>query len=55
MLARRGALRAGIAPVTVKLPALPVPAGTYRLTVRLVAQVNPGALYVQQGPPVAVG
>ena len=47
MLARRGALRGGIALTTVSLPALPVPAGTYRLTVRIVPQVNPGTILLQ--------
>ena len=51
MLARRGALGAG-APATVKLPALHVPAGVYRLAVRLVGQVNPGALFVQESEPI---
>jgi hypothetical protein len=55
MLARRGALRAGAAPATVRLPALPVPAGSYRLVVRLVTQVNPGAIFTQQSDPIAAG
>ncbi len=54
MLARRGALGAGV-PATVKLPALRVPAGVYRLAVRLVGQVNPGALFVQESEPITVG
>ena len=55
MLARRGALRGGIAPTTVTLPALPVPAGTYRLVVRVVPQVNPGTILVQQSGDYVVG
>ena len=55
MLARRGAVRGGIAPTTVSLPALPVPAGTYRLTVRVVPQVNPGTILVQQSADLTVG
>ena len=55
MLARRGALRGEIAPATVTLPALPAPAGTYRLVVRVVPQVNPGAILVQQSADLTVG
>ncbi|HEY2935621.1 MAG TPA: D-glucuronyl C5-epimerase family protein [Gaiellaceae bacterium] len=55
MLARRGAVRGGIVPTTVTLPALPVPAGTYRLTVRVVPQVNPGAILLQQSADLVVG
>jgi hypothetical protein len=54
MLARRGALQGGAPSATVTLPALPVPAGSYRLTVRLVNQVNPGAVVAQQSPPITV-
>jgi hypothetical protein len=55
MLARRGSLRGGSAPATVTLPALPVPAGSYRLVVRVVPQVNPGAILVQQSGDLTVG
>jgi len=55
MLARRGALRGGIAPATVTLPPLTTPGGTYRLVVRVVPQVNPGALLVQQSADLTVG
>jgi hypothetical protein len=55
MLARRGALRGGIAPTTVTLPSLRVPAGAYRLVVRVVPQVNPGAILVQQSADYVVG
>jgi D-glucuronyl C5-epimerase C-terminus len=55
MLARRGSLRGGTAPVTVTLPALPVPAGSYRLVVRVVPQVNPGAILMQQSGDLTVG
>jgi hypothetical protein len=55
MLARRGALRGGVAPTTVTLPALPVPAGTYRLTVRAVPQVNPGTIFLEQSADLTVG
>jgi hypothetical protein len=55
MLARRGALRGGIAPTTVTLPPLPVPAGTYRLVVRVVPQFNPGAILVQQSGDFTTG
>jgi hypothetical protein len=55
MLARRGALRGGAAPTTVTLPQLPVPAGTYRLAVRVVPQVNPGPILVQRSGELTVG
>jgi hypothetical protein len=55
MLARRGSLAAGTKAATVVLPRLPVPAGSYRLAVRLVARVNPGPLTVERGPVVHVG
>jgi hypothetical protein len=54
MLARRGSLRGGIVPATVTLPPLPVPAGTYRLVVRVVPQFNPGAILVQQSADFTV-
>jgi hypothetical protein len=54
MLARRGSLAAGAPPATVTLPRLPVPAGTYRLRVRLVARVNPGTVVSQRSDPIQV-
>jgi hypothetical protein len=55
MLARRGALKAGAVPTTVTLPARPVPPGSYRLVVRLVTQVDPGAIFSQQSEPIPAG
>src|SRR5262249_29962873 len=54
MLARRGSLTGGRPASTVLLPALRVPPGTYRFTVRLVSRVNPGPLLVERGPTFAV-
>jgi hypothetical protein len=55
VIARRGAVRGGAAATTVTLPPLAVPAGTYRLKVRVVPEVNPGAILVQQSSDLVVG
>jgi hypothetical protein len=54
MLARRGSLAAGRPPATIALPRVRVPAGTYRLTLRLVSRVNPGPLLLRRGPVFTV-
>jgi hypothetical protein len=54
VLARRGALAGGAAPASITLPAVPVPAGSYRFTVRLVTQSNPGPVQLLESEPVPV-
>jgi hypothetical protein len=54
MLARRGSLAAGRPPATIALPRVRVPAGTYRLALRLVSRVNPGPLLLRRGPVFTV-
>jgi hypothetical protein len=54
VVARRGAARAGT-PRVIGLPRTTLRRGTYRLEVRVVAQVNPGAVARQLSPPLAVG
>jgi hypothetical protein len=44
ILARRGGLDGGAAAQTITLPKRKLPAGSYRLDVRLVSQVDPGAV-----------
>ena len=44
VVANRGALRGGAASATVMLPRTTLKPGTYTIDVRLVAQVNPGAV-----------
>ncbi len=52
VVARRGALRGGGAPATVTLPQAKLGAGPYRVGVRLVASVNPGAVTTVESPPL---
>jgi hypothetical protein len=54
VLARRGALRGGAAPKTVRLPKLPLAVGSYTLSVRLVAQANPGPVELLTSPALAL-
>jgi len=54
VVARRGALRGGVAPVTVTLPRAKLKPGSYLLDVRLVNQVNPGGVFRQTSPPLTV-
>jgi hypothetical protein len=53
--ARRGALRGGDVPAPIVLPKAKLAAGTYTLSVQLVAQVNPGAVTKLESPPLAAG
>ena len=55
VVATRGSLRGGFAPVAVTLPQAKLKPGTYRFDVRLVGQVNPGAVVQQTSPPLSVG
>lgn len=55
VVARRGALRGGMPPVTVTLPQTKLRPGTYSFDVRLVNQVNPGPVTEQTSPPLSVG
>ncbi|HEY7538327.1 MAG TPA: hypothetical protein VH721_10080, partial [Gaiellaceae bacterium] len=55
MLARRGALEGGAKTTAVRLPKLPLPAGSYTLSVRIVAQANPGPIELTTSPPLALG
>ena len=55
VVARRGALRGGMPPVTVTLPQAKLKPGTYSLGVRLVNQVNPGPVTEQTSQPLSVG
>ena len=50
LVARRGALRGGAAPAAIALPAAKLGAGPYRIGVRLVASVNPGAMTTLESP-----
>jgi hypothetical protein len=52
VVARRGALRGGRAPATIGLPTAKLGAGPYRIGVRLVASVNPGAMTTLESPPL---
>jgi len=54
VVAARGALRGGAAPATVALPRAKLAAGTYRVDVRLVNQVNPAPLVRTESAPLAV-
>jgi hypothetical protein len=54
VLATRGALVGGAAPVAVTLPKEKLKGGSYRLDIRLVSQVNPGPLTQQLGPSLVV-
>jgi hypothetical protein len=55
VLAKHGALGAGRTGAPIVLSGAPLPAGTYRFTVRLVSRVNPGPLFAQRGPVFRVG
>ncbi len=50
VVARRGALRGGAAPATITLPTAKLGAGPYRVSVRLVASVNPGPMTTLESP-----
>jgi len=50
LVASRGALRGGMPPVAVTLPKLKLAPGSYQLDVRLVSQVNPGAITQVESP-----
>ena len=54
--ARRGRLTggAGSKPTAIALPKVKLAAGTYRVTVRLVSRVNPGAVTTHTGPPLTL-
>jgi hypothetical protein len=54
VLARRGALAGKAGASTVRLPKIPLPAGSYTLTVRLVSQANPGPVEILTGPALPV-
>jgi hypothetical protein len=54
VVATRGALRGGFPPAAVTLPQAKLESGTYRIDLRLVNQVNPGAVVQQLSPPFAV-
>jgi hypothetical protein len=53
--ATRGALTGGASPQTIVLPKRKLPPGRYRLDVRLVSRVNPGALTRLLSPFLTVG
>jgi hypothetical protein len=55
VLVRRGGLTGGRAPQTIVLPRHKLPAGRYRLDVRLVSRVNPGQLTRRVSPFLAAG
>lgn len=55
VVARRGSLVGGAADTTIALPQARLREGSYRLDVRLVSQVNPGAVTRLQSPPLRVG
>lgn len=56
VVARRGALRGGAAPITVGLPKAALTSGAaYRLDVRLAAQVNPGPVTQLLSSPLTAG
>ncbi len=55
VVATRGALRGGFPPASITLPQTKLAAGTYRVDVRLVNQVNPGPVVQQTSPPFSVG
>lgn len=54
VVARRGSLPGGVAPRAIGLPRTTLKPGSYRIDVRLVAQVNPGAVTRQTSPPLVV-
>jgi hypothetical protein len=53
--ALRGSLNGGDPPKTITLPKRTLPAGGYRLDVRLVSRVGPGAVMRQLSPLLTVG
>jgi hypothetical protein len=53
--ATRGSLAGGAAPANVTLPKVKLGAGPYTIDVRLVSQVNPGAMTQQVSEPLSVG
>jgi hypothetical protein len=55
VIATRGALPGGSSPQTIVLPIRKLPAGRYRLDVRLVSRVNPGPLTRHLSPVLTVG
>jgi hypothetical protein len=55
VVARRGALRGGMPPVTVALPQTKLKPGSYTLDIRLVNQVNPGPVTEQTSQPLSLG
>ncbi len=55
VVASRGSLTGGASPQTILLPKRKLSAGRYRLDVRLVGSVNPGALTRRLSPFIAVG
>ena len=55
VVATRGALRGGFAPMSITLPKTKLKPGTYRIDLRLVNQVNPGTVIQQTSPPLAAG
>jgi hypothetical protein len=56
-VARRGQIEGGAnnKPTTIALPKVKLAAGTYRMTVRLVSRVNPGAVTKYTGPALTFG
>jgi hypothetical protein len=52
--ARRGDLAGGGRPITLELPKAKLPADAYRLDVRLVDRVNPGAVARLQSAAIPV-
>jgi D-glucuronyl C5-epimerase C-terminus len=57
VVAKRGSLDAGLAGrvTRITLPKAKLPPGTYKVDVRLVSRVNPGAVTRYLGPPMSVG
>jgi hypothetical protein len=53
VVATRGALRGGFPPALITLPQTKLKPGAYRIDVRLVNQVNPGAVLQQTSPPLS--
>ena len=54
VVARRGALRGGVAPALIMLPRAKLGSGPYTFAVQLVAQVNPGAITKLESAPTPV-
>jgi hypothetical protein len=55
VVARRGVLGGGAVPETITLPKRKLPAGRYRLDLRLVSRVDPGAVKRARSPWLSVG